>query len=179
MTYLIMGLVILAGWHFVYESILAPSLRLSIRFELFALRDELRKLKLSHGSGLDEKHYSFLQDSLNSMIAMLHRYDLMTVSQVDREFSRNSEFRKRCEARAKVLDDCQIPEAKAIRKRSVKIAVKAFAVNSGGWAAYLLPFVIGQIGYASLKSKLRMSISLSESDIERVAPDGSANASFA
>ena len=179
MTYFILGLLLLAGWHFVYESILAPSFRLSLRYELFALRDELRKLKLSHGDELDERHYGFLQDSLNSMIAMLARYDLMTLSLVDREYSRNGEFRKRCEARAKVLDDCRIPDARAIRKRSVKIAVKAFVVNSGGWLVYVLPFVIGKVGYEWLKSRLRLSISLSESDLRRVAPDGSASASFA
>jgi hypothetical protein len=47
-------LISLAALHFVYESILAPSLRLSLRFTLFALRDEVRQLKIDCASSLSD-----------------------------------------------------------------------------------------------------------------------------
>jgi len=52
------AIIVLAGlavYHFVYEGILAPSFRLKLRFELFELRDELRKLKISHAEDLRDE----------------------------------------------------------------------------------------------------------------------------
>jgi hypothetical protein len=46
----------LALAHFIYESILAPSWRLSLRFRLFSLRDEVRALEADCRDGLDDEH---------------------------------------------------------------------------------------------------------------------------
>jgi hypothetical protein len=78
MTILLSVMMLLTLAHFIYESIVAPSLRLKIRYDLFALRDELRFLKIKRGSSLDDKHYVYLQDSINTMISHLARYDIAT-----------------------------------------------------------------------------------------------------
>ena len=65
MTTTILVLLALAVFHFVYESILAPSLRLSLRFRLFALRDEARQLKIECVDSLNDAHCVFLQASIN------------------------------------------------------------------------------------------------------------------
>jgi hypothetical protein len=64
----ILYLIALAALHFVYESILAPSFRLSLRFKLFVLRDEVRQLKIDCASSLNDRHFDFLQDSINNLI---------------------------------------------------------------------------------------------------------------
>ncbi|MGH8330614.1 MAG: hypothetical protein ACRER3_22985, partial [Pseudomonas fluorescens] len=66
MTYAVLSFMFLAFVHFVFESILAPSFRLKLRFEIFALRDELRLLKIECESSLHDKHFEYLQSSLNT-----------------------------------------------------------------------------------------------------------------
>jgi hypothetical protein len=169
MSYFLAALIVLIAWHFVYEGILAPSLRLKLRFELFALRDELRLLKVSCGSSLDDKHFHYLQDSINAMISLLPRIDLSTLVAAQSEFERNKEFRAHCEARSKVLDDCNIPQARDLRRKSLRLVGVVLGVNSGGWAIFVLP-VIGCIGsFQVLKSRIRLVASLPESDLNRVA----------
>jgi hypothetical protein len=70
MTTAIIVLLALAVFHFVHESILAPSFRLSLRFRLFVLRDEVRQLKIECAESLNDEHFVFLQDSINGLISI-------------------------------------------------------------------------------------------------------------
>jgi hypothetical protein len=127
----------------VYESILAPSERLKLRFELFELRDRLRALKVEHSEYLEDRHFHYLQDSLNSLICLLGRFDLATLSRIEVEIQRDPALRRRSEIRAAILDDCQFDELRAIRKTSVRIAAKALLINSGGWFVSIVPIFVG------------------------------------
>lgn len=58
-------LFIFAIYHFVYESIIAPNVRLELRFELFKLRDELRNIKLNRElSKEDNEVFSILDETI-------------------------------------------------------------------------------------------------------------------
>ena len=57
MTILFLIFVVLVVFHFIVESVVAPSERSKIRWELFALRDKIRMLKIEHGHGLDNELY--------------------------------------------------------------------------------------------------------------------------
>jgi hypothetical protein len=163
-------LIAAAFMHFISESIIAPSLRLKLRFELFALRDELRLLKIECDRHLDDKHFDYLQGSLNTLIRVLHWIDMTTLAAVERELRTNPQIREQIEARNKVLDDCDIPEARQIRYRSLQVAAKAFAVNGGGWAIYPLPLLLPFVGHSKIKRAIKASLSLSELDLNKVAP---------
>jgi len=169
-TYMILGLLIMASVHFIYEGILAPSFRLKLRFELFSLRDELRQLKIDCAQSLSDKHFDYLQDSLNGLIAVLHRYDAGTLAAVEHELRTNPELRADIEARVRILDDCNIPRARTIRNRSLWIAGKALATNNGAWFCYLLPLALPLFFVSRLKKLIRASLSLSEPDLNKVAP---------
>ena len=107
--------------HFIYESILAPSWRLSLRFKLFALRDEVRALKAECRNLLNDEHYACLQDSINTMITMLYRYDVAAIAAAEFRYRSDPEFRRRVEARSTILDACDVPQAQSIRRRSVDL----------------------------------------------------------
>jgi hypothetical protein len=113
MEYLFVVLIVFALYHFVYESILAPSERLKLRFELFELRDRLRALKVDHSDYLEDRHFHYLQDSLNSLICLLGRFDLATLSRIELEFQLDPELRRRSEMRTAILDDCQFDSTTA------------------------------------------------------------------
>jgi len=171
-------LIALAALHFVYESILAPSFRLSLRFKLFVLRDEVRKLKIVYASSLSDEYFDFLQDSINNLISNLNRFDMATFVGVGLESRRDPSFLKSAEERSRMLDDCTIPRAREIRKQSLKIVSAAICTNSG--ALFLLicaPIIITLLGYAEVKQRIRIFAFISEQDLKRIPSSESAAAS--
>lgn len=179
MSYLLLAMMFLVVFHFVYESIIAPSWRLSIRFKLFALRDELRVLKIEHGDQLDNKHFHYLQDSINSIIHVLPRIEVTTVSHIKRAIESDPELKVRLAARQMILDDCVFPEMSIIRKKSIGLSLEALAANSAGWWVYFIPLMYLGSVYKSIERRIRALISLSDPDLKRVAPEIRNNGAFA
>lgn len=183
MTTVFLLLAALALFHWIYESTLAPSFRLDLRFRLFALRDELRALKIDLGSDLADKHFHYLQDSVNTLIYMLNRIDVGSLHAVTRELDRNPKLRHKIELRTKTLDDCNIPEARDIRNRSLEIASRALLVNMGGLVIYVLPVVLVIAGVAALRRQYRKHIkdfvSVPEPEFHRVMPCADGDGSLA
>lgn len=180
MTYFIFAMVCAALCHFVYESIMAPSLRLELRFELFKLRDEVRLLKIDNllvnagGPEFVDKHYGYLQDSINSLLCILHRYDLAAIWTITDQISRDEALRQRVEARARLLEDCELPAVLSVRKRQLDIAAKALAVNSGPMLLLLLAPAFALRGYKAVRGKIRgeikTSLTVPGTDLKRCIP---------
>lgn len=180
MTYLIFGMACAALCHFVYESILAPSFRLELRFELFRLRDEVRLLKINNLLSKTSEpefvdgHYGYLQDSINSLICILYRYDLAAIWTITGQIHRDEALRQRVEARARLLDDCELPAVLSVRKRQLDIAAKALAVNSGPMLLLLLAPALALSGYKAVGGKIRgeikTSLTVPGTDLKRCIP---------
>jgi len=171
MTYLIYAFVGFAFLHFIYEGIIAPSLRLEVRFKLFQLRDDLRMLKIEHAEKLDDRHFHYLQDSINNVIRGLPNFSLAMLYDLMERISKDRELKARLDARAKILDDCQIEQARKIREQGVRLVQQALSINSGGWWFYILPIVVAVVCYASTKNLIRSIASLSEPDFQKVVSD--------
>jgi hypothetical protein len=170
MTYILLTVTFLAITHFIYEAILAPSMRLKARFDLFRLRDELRSLKINHGEILDNKHFTYLHDSINTAINMIPRFELMTISIMITELKKDRELGRKLNERLRVMDDCTIPDVIMIRKKITDIALRAYFINSGMWFYYLLPIALTLGLYKALKEKIKSIISLPTSVLEKIAP---------
>lgn len=177
MYYCIIILTAVAVLHFVYESIVAPSLRLGLRYELFRLRDEVRLLKIeelhadSEGPQFVERHFHELQDSINSLICILYGFDLVTVCAISEEIDRDAGLKQRVEARSRSLDDCALPEVLAIRRRQFRMAARALAVNSGPMLLWLVSPALLFMGYKALRDKIKNSLTVPGADLERFIPD--------
>jgi hypothetical protein len=175
-------LIALAALHFLYESILAPSFRLSLRFKLFVLRDEVRQLKIDYAGSLSDKHFDFLQESINNLISNLSRFDMATFAGVEFESKKDPSFLKSAEQRSRMLDDCDFSRAglraREIREQSLKIVSAAIFINSG--VLFLLifaPIIIAILGYAEVKRRIKIFALISDQDLKRIPPSGSAAAS--
>ena len=174
-------LLVVALYHFVYESILAPSIRLKLRFELFVLRDRVRALKIENFDSFKDKHFNYLQDSINNLIALLARFDCATLARIETAMKRQTGLKKRAEERSRILDDCDLDEAKAIRYASLRLASTALAVNSGGWLIYIIPPLaivaawFGLSRYVStFKRRIKAVVAIPHFDMNKVAPEGAA-----
>jgi hypothetical protein len=169
MIYIIAALFVLSVLHFAYEMIVAPSLRCSVRHRLFALRDQLRKLKMTPGNQLDDRHFAYLQDSLNALIRTLDGFNLSLLVRLRTLSGQDAAFRARVEERSRVLDDCVVPEALDVRRKSVQIALEAFAINCGGGLIYLAPLLFAFNSCSRVKPLVRALASVPDSDLSRIA----------
>jgi hypothetical protein len=179
MGYFLVVLLVVALYHFICESILAPSMRLKLRVELFVLRDRVRSLKIESPESFKDRHFHYLQDSLNNLIALLARFDCATLARIEAEMKRHPEMRRHAEERSRTFDDCDLEDARVIRYESLKIASAALVVNSGGWLIYVIPPLavvgawFGLSGYvSSFQQRIKAVIAIPQSDIRKVAPEG-------
>lgn len=169
MIYLVTSLAVLALLHFAYESIVAPSLRLEIRYKLFALRDQARRLKMTAKDEFEDRHFDDLQHSINVLIRMMDHLDIGLIFRMKKAVNADPELSKRLEAKSKALDDCRVPEAQSIRKESVRLSVAALTVNSAIWFVYLIPVLIAIVCYSEVTKLLRSMLSISEPDVSKLA----------
>ena len=185
MEYFLVTLLVIVLFHFVYESLLAPSLRLRLRFDLFVLRDRVRNLKIDNPKEFQDKHFHHLQDSINTLIALLARFDIATLSRIEAEMKSDPALKRRADERSRILDDCQLEEARKIRHQTLRLASVALALNSGGWFVYIVPTLaivavwFGLSGYvSSFQGRIKTVIAIPETDINRFAPAGAADMSL-
>jgi hypothetical protein len=175
MTTAIITLLALAVFHFVYESIVAPSLRLSLRLRLFDLRDEVEQLKTEcvDSECVDSKkgsHCEYLQDSIDGLISRLHRVDVASLLGVEFECRKDPDFLAQAQKRARILDDCPAPRVREIRKQTLKIAAAALIVNSGAWVVLLFaPWALVSVGYSESKKRFRVLASLNSREFKRIS----------
>jgi len=176
MTTAIFILLALAVFHFVYESIVAPSLRLSLRLRLFVLRDEVEQLKTEcvDSESVDSKkgsYYEFLQDSINGLISRLHRVDVASLLGVEFQCRKDPDFLAQAQKRARILDDCPVPRVREIRKQTLRIAGEALIINSAvGVVLLLAPWALVSAGYSESKKRFRVLASLNSREFKRVSP---------
>src|SRR6185436_1026990 len=95
---------------------IAPSLQLELRLELIRLGNEVRRLKSQNFEAADaksevvERQLCELQDSIDSLSCILFKFDLVTIHAISEEIDRDAGLKRRVEARARILDDCVLPE---------------------------------------------------------------------
>lgn len=172
MSTIIICLVLLAIFHFVYEGLIAPSVRHALRLKLLALRDELRKLKIESPGALENQHFMNLQDSINMLIAFFPHLDLAAFVSMGRAIQKDSGLRVRIDRRARSLDDCEDPRLKDIWRRSLGIAAQTIATNSGIALVISAPFALALMGLSEIRKRLRAFASISESDFRRFVLPG-------
>ncbi len=114
MTYLLRAAAFLALFHFLYEFAIAPAIRLRLQYSLFALRDELRRMRFEMRGCCHDRHFCYLQDSLNVVIALAGMFDIALIARTRRLQAHDPEFRTRCESRSRIMDDCTLDTARSI-----------------------------------------------------------------
>jgi hypothetical protein len=163
-------LVVLTLTHFIYEAILAPSFRASLRLSLFALRDRLRNLKMEKGAKLSDEVFRDLQGSINFAATRLNQIDLHLLKNAREAFERDKKLRERVARRIAMFEACPMVELHQIRSDYFEVLDTALAVNTGGWVPYLIPIVIGLVLRDSAQGLVKKVFSLTETEIDKIAP---------
>jgi len=167
-------LLFLALFHYIYESVLLPSIRLNYRYRLFSLRDELRRLKFENRDLIDDKLYDHLQTSLNVIVNYLYRFDIWMLWKAHKRYVEDKKFRERIERRAKLIDEllekCKVTEVVELRKKYLGTLEYVLLANAGAWYIYLFPIAFVLVGLNKLKSFIKEVSTIREHEVEEIAP---------
>jgi hypothetical protein len=170
MTIAFYVLVGLAIFHFIWDGILAPSLRFEIRYKLFKLRDDLRRLKIEHGDQFSDDIFDQLQKTINNQIGLLHHGNISNLYRAYKKFGNDEGLVVEMMKLDKLIEACQVEEVGKIRDKSVGWGMLGFLVNSGGWAVYIVPPVFIALSYGTIRVFMKKLIGLPEKDIDRILP---------
>jgi hypothetical protein len=177
MVYLVYIIVFLALLHFIYEGIIAPSLRLKLRFELFRLRDGLRLLKVDRPEDVSDQAFRALQEVINNSLRILHRADIATVWQAHRKIADDPKLARLRDNRVRVLRDELNDTTRQIYAQQTKLFALALLVNNGMLVLYLSPLALVAVFCILLGSvtgsvirKLMDIVYIPENQIENVVP---------
>ncbi len=166
--YLLYFLIIIVFYHFIYEGILAPSLRLKLRFDLFKIRDRLRNLKHEDSDVCSDEVFAYLQDSINNGLRMLHKTDLIRLVSIDAKIEKNPVLQKQIQRRREALCAVIDPDVQECMKDLNYVARTALLVNSGGWYIYLVPIALIWSAFDRIKEEVRELLAMPEAQFEKV-----------
>jgi hypothetical protein len=185
LTYFIFILGILSLVIWIYQSIILPSIRQRLRFELFSLRDLTRGLVINGKVREDSEAFYHLHDSLNILIKALPGFDLALVSAIE---TTNPATRERAEKFQKLINN-SIPEVQEIFEKTVKVMTLALVANSLFWFTSILiaviPIAIEQgiwmlcaIAFRQIRVWVLPAFELREKDLEMIPVEVHSNKSL-
>lgn len=160
MEIMFIAIMLLAFAHFIYEGIVAPSLRMQCRNDLFTLRDDLRAQKIAKGKDFPDEAFSILHEGINrylgkGALAGVNLRFLYRFAHAARK--PNSQFRADIERRKSVIEGAADPEVKDILRRAGSIVERAFFINTAAWAIYIVPIAIA-VACISSATRLLMRV---------------------
>lgn len=154
MSTLLIACLFLAVWHWLYESAFAPMARLVLRNRIFSLRDKLRRLAIEQPRARGSEAYKVLEEELNYLANRLGVLRLDAVWNARHEL-RDQAVRTEIEHKRAIIQRSDYPALREIDDELGKICTAAFVVNTGGWAAYLVPVLIGVMFASEIHRGLR------------------------
>lgn len=164
------GIILLATFHFVYEGIILPSIRVHLRYRLFALRDRLRYLQLTPGNNLQNDVFDSMQGSINSTIKFLPNINLYLLSVAREAYKKEPELRERVVESQTLLESCSIEEIKAIQRESTNLFGYALIANLGGLLIYIIPILLIPICYKVCRALIQDIVFFPEQEVDKLLP---------
>ena len=153
-----------------WEGIIAPSIRLEIRYELFKMRDAIRRLKIEYGDQFSNELFDTLQHTINNEIGLLHHATIGDFYKAYKKYGNKEQLPAEIEKLEQLIKDCPISEVRDIWTRSVAALVIAFIVNTGGWLIYIVPIIITLVSLNSIRKLAKILIGLSTNDVNKLFP---------
>lgn len=163
-------LVGLATFHFIYEGIIAPSLMLRLRFRIFRLRDDLRRLRIGPSPIITDEDFERHQQGLNNIINLLPYINLMNMREAVHALKRDKSLLEKSKKRVALLENCPSREAIRIYEQANNVLLGALLVSCGGWFLYIVPIIVAFLIIDQIKTFIQDLTTLPEADIKRIAP---------
>lgn len=137
-------------WHFMYEEIIAPTLRLSLKFNYDKLEDELFMLKINHPDELNFNVFKLIEGEILDGKESIKNLNIVSARRMYKKAKEITKIEELIKRRKDLINSCKLPEIKKIERNIIINFTKTIAINSGGWSIYLLPFAILAIAFCSI-----------------------------
>ena len=132
-VFLFWAVAILAFLHFIWDGLIAPVLRLRIRFELFEIRDKIRSEKIVNMA--DPDSLEFFERAINSAIYIVHNFGLIDYLIMTMAFKKESVSE---ELNSIEMPDCLVDDM----SKAQSLVNSALGVNSLMLFFYLVPVLL-------------------------------------
>lgn len=159
-------LIAFAAWHYIYEAIIAPSVRMQLRMKLFELRDRLRWLK-HNDSNLSNEAFMIMQDAINNGIAFMSVLGIISFEYIRKDIARDESLRKRIDKRYECLVKNDSEEMQDIYHELAIVMYRSIAINSGGWLAFVIPVACLVYAHKWAINRIGVLLSMTEKDADR------------
>jgi hypothetical protein len=162
----IIFLTVVVLWHGIYELLILPTLRRSIRFKLFALRDRLRDFKAEHSHQCPDEAFRLLDEALSWQTDNLPGLTFPLLHRVTELLKDNVELRSALARRLTILNSCKLHEYVDIRKEASQLTLRTIALNSGGWVIYLVPIVYPWMAWETFRKNVSRLNALPSDEVD-------------
>jgi len=129
MDILITLLIIGAFLHFIYEGIIAPSLRDKLKHQMFELRDQLRAIQITEKEKCPREAFDIAHHGINQYVNRVHWLTFSFMVEFNRAHG-ESKVRDETNRRRDVVAHCEQPDIQRIVKDANRVVGNAFAVNT-------------------------------------------------
>lgn len=170
MKILLLVFSILAIWHFIYEGMVAPTIRSHLRNQLFAIRDELRKAKSEGLSDRDELAFRFVHQGVNNFLNRLPYITLQRVKLLADEINLDDAKRHLLDHHIQAVKRSENERIRTAFIKANTVLERAFLVNMGSWFIYILPLAMIIGGLTRLSNLVAEIFVSSAKDVERLIP---------
>lgn len=174
MKTLILLFLIAATWHFVYEGIIAPSIRLHLRNRLFVLRDELRLAHIDGISQIDEKAFWFVHNGINNFLNRLPSLTLERARALAYEYEKNTKLRHILEEHVNAVKRSNNQRILEVFQKTNSVIELAIITNMGGWFIYIVPIALVLSAMNKLSRLASELVVAPSKDVERFLPNACA-----
>lgn len=167
------ALIVLAFANLVYQSAIAPSVRLRLRYQLFRLRDDLRQARRKESGGRDERVFGDFERGINLTIKYLAAIDVPLLFRMKRVCEADRSLQEHIDHSAEIFEAKSSERLKDLRRRHTVLILKLVLTNSLGLLLLLLPMSLAIALLSSLKPRaqglLQGLLWISETEMARVA----------
>jgi len=157
-------------WHFVYDGIIAPSIRLHLRNQLFILRDELRQVLIDGIPEVDKKAFWFVHGGINNFINRLPGLTIERAIALSEEYENNTKLQQLLDKNIDAVKNSDSRIKEVFDKVNSVIEV-AFIANMGGWFIYIIPVAVVWLVMSNLSRLATNLIVAPDKDVERFLPN--------
>ena len=169
MNIIFIFLIIIVIWHFLYEGIIAPSIRIHLRNKLFVIRDELRQVKADGLLANDERAFWFVHEGVNNFLNRLPNLTIWRSKELVKEYTKNEKLRKLLDDHVNEVRNSDARIRLAFQKTNSIIEI-AVITNFGGYFIYLIPIVIVISIFSKISQYTGELLVAPTKDVERLIP---------
>jgi hypothetical protein len=130
----------LAILHFIYEAIIAPTLKDAVGYDMLSLRNRLWLLRVS-SVNKEDGAFDVVENSIEGARENLERYTFTRIYFNRRSIS-EAELATLVDERNRLIDGVGEPELHSIVDLLDKYRFKALLINCGGLLFWLLPIIL-------------------------------------